>query len=92
MFLERFETFRDSCQPNLYDFFWPFRPQHLVSCCGWGPAVLPKIGGASSFSLAADEREGPEGLTNKETTECLRQEIYFGTRADESSVYNRNQN
>jgi len=37
--LQRLETFRDLCQPNLYDFYYAFRPYHLVSCCGWGPPV-----------------------------------------------------
>jgi len=63
---QRCEHFRDRCQPNLYDYFYAFRPYHLVSCCGWGQAL---------------------SQTNQGS---LCQEIYFGTRADEASVF-RNQ-
>ena len=63
----RYETFRDRCQPNLYDFFNAYRPYHLVSCCGWGSSL-------------------------NECESSLKQELYFGTRADEISTYNRNQN
>lgn len=40
--LDRFETFRSACQHTLYDFYWPFRPFHLVACAGWGAKVAPK--------------------------------------------------
>ena len=63
--IERYETFRDRCQPNLYDFFNAYRPYHLVSCCGWGPALI-------------------------ESENCLKQEIFFGTRADENCTFNKN--
>ena len=63
--IERYETFRDKCQPNLYDFFNAYRPYHLVSCCGWGPPLI-------------------------ESENCLKQEIFFGTRADENCTFNKN--
>jgi len=54
--------------------------------------VLPKTGGSNQFATQADEGDTPECQGTKDTAACLRQEIYFGTRADESSIYNRNSN
>ena len=65
--LNKLETFRDRCQPNLYDYFYAFRPYHLVSCCAFGPPVHTH-------------------------PTCVRQTIYFGTRADEYANYNKNNN
>lgn len=65
--MTKYESFRDRCQHVLYDFYFPFRPYHLVSCCGWGPVIT------SNYCYA-------------------RQQIYFGTRADEIAVYNKNNN
>jgi len=65
--LTKYESFRDRCQPNLYDFHYAFRPFHLVSCCSWGPVVH---------------------LNNC----CARQQVYFGTRADENAIFNKSNN
>lgn len=86
--VQRLETFRDLCQPNLYDFYFAFWPHHLVSCCGWGPPVS----GVATSSGASKGTSGPNTSQLGPLQGSTRQEIFFGTRADEHSVYNGNNN
>ena len=91
--LHRYETFRDKCQPNLYDFFNAFKPYHLVSCCAWGQAVDPaQSTGGTNSGQNGSSKSVLGGPFNPESANCLRQEIYFGTRADEFSTYNKSNN
>ena len=84
--LSRFETFRNVCQHTLYDFYWPFRPFHLVSCAGWGAKVPPKQP-QPSLLLPKPLGNNEEETRGAQASSSLRQEIYFGTRADDACSF-----